>query len=99
PLLSSLADRFPQAPGLDVLIIQANAASATWQQQVTQGRLARIQRLRWALREVASRAARYDPEVPTRWFDFEATDPFEVADPKAPNRALPADVARRKPTW
>lgn len=99
PLLSSLADRFPHAPGLDVLIVQANAAAASWQQQVTQGRLARIQRLRWALRQVASRVARYDPETPARWFDFEAADPFEVADPKAPKHAPPPVVPAHKPRW
>jgi len=94
--LLSLADRFPHAPGLEALVSQANAAAATWQQAVTQGRLARVQRLRWALSEVAGRATRYDPtsHAERRWFEFEVAD-YEA--PGAPARPAPETSEPPKP--
>jgi len=96
PLLLSLGDRFPNAPGLATLITQANAAAATWQQAVTQGRLARVQRLRWALGEVAGRAVRYDPEgrASRRWFEFDVAD-YEA--PGAPAKPAPEPSEPPKP--
>ena len=96
PFLLALADRFPHAPGLEALVTQANAAAATWQQAVTQERLARVQRVRWALGEVAGRAMRYDPEgrAVRRWFEFDVAD-YEA--PGAPARPAPAPSEPPKP--
>jgi hypothetical protein len=96
PLLLSLADRFPNAPGLDALVTQADAAAATWQQAVAQGRLARVQRLRWALGGVAGRALRYDPEgrASRSWHEFDVAD-YEA--PGAPARPAPQPSEPPKP--
>ena len=83
--------------GRPVGIELVRSALAIEDKAVTQGRLARVQRLRWALNEVAGRALRYDPEgrASRRWFEFEVAD---YVPPAAPARPAPEPPApKRKP--